>query len=64
MDKPGDWQRCWRCGEIAQWIGPYYLCMPCVEVVSDEDIAWVEDPTNQPGKTTYDMAPLGKPQGR
>jgi hypothetical protein len=56
----GYWLRCWRCGEI----GPYWLCDPCCDVVSPEDIAWVQDPDREPGKTPWEMTPMGKPQGR
>lgn len=56
--------RCWRCGQSSHGFWPHYLCAPCVDVVSPEEIAWVTDLNNQPGLATWDMAPLGKEQGR
>jgi hypothetical protein len=55
---------CWRCGEPTNGYWPYLLCRPCINVVSEEEIAWVNDPTNQPGTPTWLMRPLGKEQGR
>ena len=56
---------CWRCGcTIAgNIVHPYWLCLPCVDVVSDQDIAWVNDEANQPGCYSWEMTPLGKPCG-
>jgi hypothetical protein len=56
--------RCWRCGTLADAHYPYWLCGPCVDVVSDEEIEWVNDEENQPGVPSWEMTPLGKEQGR
>lgn len=56
--------RCWRCGgDQARVWHPYALCEPCVDVVSPKEIAWMEDPTREPGKATWEMTPLGRPGG-
>ena len=55
---------CWRCGEGTDGFWPYFLCEPCVDVVSGEDLAWLNDPENQPDAPSWRMTPLGKPQGR
>lgn len=57
--------RCWRCGAMeARMAHPYSLCWPCVDVVSPEEIAWLDDPAREPGMTTWQMVPMGKAQGR
>jgi hypothetical protein len=55
---------CWRCGKPAGGYWPYLLCGPCVDVVSEEDVAWLNDRTNQPDKRSWELVPLGRPQGR
>lgn len=55
--------RCWRCGSLTHGLYPYFLCEPCMDVVSPEEIAWMNDPTNQPRLSTWEMEPLGKEQG-
>jgi hypothetical protein len=37
--------------------------MPCVDVASVEEIAWMDDPSRQPDKATWEMVPLGRPCG-
>ena len=57
--------RCWRCGcngANYPYI-PHALCLPCVEIVSLEEIAWVEDSTREPGKASWEMTPMGKACG-
>ena len=56
--------RCWRCGEPTHGFFPHFLCEPCLDVVTPSDLAWVNDPANQPGRLTWDMEPLGRDQGR
>lgn len=55
--------RCWRCGEPVAGLFPYLLCEPCVGVVSEEEIAWLNDRTNQPFLRSWEMRPMGKVQG-
>lgn len=57
-------RRCWRCGEPSHGLWPYYLCDPCTEWVSPEEIKWMDDATREPGKTSWEMTPMGRPQGQ
>lgn len=59
----GGCHRCWRCGQASHGLWPYCLCHPCVDVVSPEEIAWLNDRTREPDKTSWEMMPLGRPQG-
>ena len=56
---------CWRCGGMipANIVHPYYVCAPCINVVTPEEIEWVNDPENQPGLYTWEMVPLGRACG-
>jgi len=49
---------CWRCGEaLTDGLLPYCLCVLCVDDVSEDDLQWLTDETNQPGKASWEMEP-------
>jgi hypothetical protein len=63
--RPQESYSCWRCGCMipGNVVHPAYVCEPCLDVLDDEDLAWVGNPANQPGYYTWEMVPLGRACG-
>ena len=57
--------QCWRCGcQKARRFHPYALCIPCLDVVAEVEVEWLNDPRREPNLPSWQMTPLGAPCGK